>query len=123
MTENEISKVIVSSALEVHRTLGPGLLESAYQQCLKYELINSGLNVISEKPISLNYKGVKLDQGYRIDLLVENKVVIELKSVERFHGIHLAQMLTYLKLGEYKLGLLINFNSTLIKYGIKRVIR
>lgn len=122
MTDNEITSAIIYSAIEVHRNLGPGLLESAYQKCLRYELINSGLNVIAEKTLNLNYKGIYIDQGYRIDLLVEDRVVIELKSVETFHPIHIAQMLTYLRIGNYKLGLLINFNSIVLKNGIKRVI-
>lgn len=122
MTENEISKVVVDCALKVHRQLGPGLLESAYQECLMYELKNQGLAVEKEKPMPLVYDTVKLDIGYRMDLLINNKLVIEIKSVESLNDIHLAQILTYLKLSGCKLGLLINFNVALIKHGIKRVV-
>ncbi|WP_299215544.1 GxxExxY protein [uncultured Aquimarina sp.] len=122
MTEDEISKIIIGCAIEVHRNLGPGLLESAYQECLCYELKKKGLKIYKEKPLPVIYKDIKLDQGYRIDILVENKVVIELKTVEHFTDVHSAQVLTYLKLGEYKLGLLINFHVSLLKNGIKRFI-
>ncbi len=123
MSENELSKIIIGCAIEVHKQLGPGLLESAYQECLLYELKLKGLMVKKEKPIPIVYKEIKLDHGYRIDLLVEEKVVIELKTVERFTDVHLAQVLTYLKLGNYKLGLLLNFHTTVLKNGIKRIIR
>ena len=123
MNENEISKVIIGCAIEVHKQLGPGLLESAYQECLYYELIQAGLHVQKEKPMPIVYKEVKLDHGYRIDLLVENKVVVEIKTVEELNDVHTAQVLTYLKLGNYKLGLLLNFNVSLLKEGIKRIIR
>lgn len=122
MTENEISKVIFDSALKVHKNLGPGLLESAYEECLFYELQKSGLNVVKQKPLPLVYEEVKLEIGYRLDLLVENKVIIEVKAVEALNDVHLAQVLTYLKLSECKLGLLINFNVALIKNGIRRVV-
>jgi GxxExxY protein len=122
MTENQTAKLIVGCALKVHRALGPGLLEHAYQECLYYELRKSGLHVEKEKPMPLNYEEVELDCGYRIDLLVNEKVVIELKSVELLTDVHLAQTLTYMKLGNYKLGLLINFNVNLLKKGIRRVI-
>jgi GxxExxY protein len=122
MTENELSNIVIGYAIEVHRNLGPGLLESAYQECLMYELINAGLQVEKEKPMPIVYKEVKLDHGYRIDLLVENKLVIEIKTVEELCDVHTAQVLTYLKLGNYKLGLLINFNVSLLKNGIKRLI-
>jgi GxxExxY protein len=122
MNENEISKIIIGCAIEVHKQLGPGLLESAYQECLYYELIQAGLNVKKEKPMPIIYKEVKLDHGYRIDLLVENKVVIEIKTVEELNDVHTAQVLTYLKLGNYKLGLLLNFHVSLLKNGIKRII-
>ena len=122
MTENEISKIIVDCALKVHRNLGPGLLESAYEECLFYELGKRNLKVEKQKPLPLIYEEVKLNVGYRIDLLVEDKVIIELKSVESLTDVHLAQVLTYLKLSECKLGLLINFNVTLIKHGIRRVV-
>jgi GxxExxY protein len=122
MSENEISKIVIGNALEVHKQLGPGLLESAYKECLFYKLQQEGLFVEKEKPMPLVFEDIKLECGYRIDLLVENKVVIELKSVESLTDVHLAQTLTYMKLGGYKLGLLINFNVALLKQGIKRVI-
>ena len=121
MTENEISNKIIGAAIKVHTALGPGLLESAYKECLFYILVKVGLKVEKEKPMPLVFEEVKLDCGYRIDLLVENKVVIEIKSVDALNDVHLAQTLTYLKLGNYKLGLLINFNVALPKQGIKRV--
>jgi len=120
--ENELSKIIIGLAIEVHTHLGPGLLESAYQECLFYELTNAGLYTIKEKPMPVIYKDVKLDHGYRIDLLVENKVVLEIKTVDMFTDVHIAQMLTYLKLGDYKLGLLLNFNVATMKDGIKRIV-
>ena len=122
MTENEISGIIIGKAIEVHKALGPGLLESAYQECLYYELINSGLKVAKEVPMPIVYKEVKLNHGYRIDLLVENKVVIEIKTVDAFTDVHEAQILTYLRLGNYKLGLLINFNVSVLKHGLKRYV-
>jgi GxxExxY protein len=121
-TENELSNIIIGCAIEVHRQLGPGLLESAYQECLYYELKNQGLHVVKEKPMPIVYKDVKLDHGYRLDLLVNNKVVIEIKTVEAFTEVHTAQVLTYLKLGNYKLGLLLNFYVSALKSGIKRII-
>ena len=122
MTVNQISEKIIGKAIEVHRILGPGLLESAYQECLAYELRNDGLHIELEKAMPIKYKEIQLDHGYRIDLLVDNLVVVELKTVEAFTDVHLAQILTYMKLGNYKLGLLINFNVKLLKNGIKRVI-
>ncbi|SMP01790.1 GxxExxY protein [Chryseobacterium profundimaris] len=122
MNENEVSKVIFDAGLKVHRQLGAGLLESAYQECLYYELQKSGLLIEKQKPMPLIYDDIKLDIGYRIDLLVERKVVVEIKSVESLNEIHIAQVLTYLKLSNCKLGLLINFNSVLFKNGIKRLI-
>ncbi len=122
MTENEIATKILGCALEVHKALGPGLLESAYQECLYYKLGKEGFYVEKEKPMPLIFEEVKLECGYRIDLLVENKVVIEIKSVEALNDVHLAQTLTYLKLGDYKLGLLLNFNVALLKNGIRRVV-
>jgi GxxExxY protein len=121
-TENELSNIIIGCAIEVHRQLGPGLLESAYQECLYFELKNQGLNVVKEKPMPIIYKDVKLDHGYRLDLLVNNKVVIEIKTVEAFTEVHTAHVLTYLKLGNYKLGLLLNFYVSSLKSGIKRII-
>jgi GxxExxY protein len=122
MTENELSKIVLDSALKVHRSLGPGLLESAYEECLYYELSNAGVYVEKQKPLPLIYKEVKLEIGYRVDLILEDKLIIEVKSVEALNDIHLAQILTYLKLSDCKLGLLINFNVTLIKNGIRRVV-
>ncbi|MCG2420236.1 GxxExxY protein [Aequorivita sp. F47161] len=122
MTENQIANKIIGCALEVHKALGPGLLESAYQECLFYKLVKEGFTVEKQKPMPLVFQEIKLEVGYRIDILVENKVVIELKSVEILNDVHLAQTLTYMRLGGYKLGLLINFNVSLLKQGIKRVI-
>ncbi|MEW6608344.1 MAG: GxxExxY protein [bacterium] len=122
MTENELSKIVIGYAIEVHKLLGPGLLESAYKECLAYKIIQGGLYVEKEKSLPLVFEEVKLECGYRIDLLVEKKLIIEVKSVEALTDIHLAQMLTYLKLSHCKLGLLINFNVLLLKDGIKRVI-
>jgi GxxExxY protein len=120
--ENSLSNIIIGCAIEVHRHLGPGLLESAYQECLYHELLLAGLSVQKEKPMPIVYKDVKLNHGYRIDILVNNKVVIEIKTVEVFTDVHTAQVLTYLKLGNYKLGLLLNFYVTSLKSGIKRII-
>jgi len=122
MNENEIGKIIVDCALRVHKALGPGLLESTYEACLLYELKEAGLKVESQKALPVIYKEVKLECGYRIDLLVENKVVIEIKSVDALNDVHLAQLLTYLKLSGNRLGYLINFNVSLLKSGIKRVV-
>ena len=122
MKENDLAYKVIGLAIEVHNVLGPGLLESAYQECLFYKIEKEGLQVVKEKAMPLIYEEVKLDCGYRIDLLVENKLVIEIKSVDALNEIHLEQTLTYLKLGKYKLGLLINFNTILLKSGIKRII-
>ena len=122
MTENELSNKIIGLAIEVHTAFGPGLLESAYKECLFYKIGKSGIFVEKEKPMPLVFDEVRLECGYRIDLVTENKLVIEIKSIEALNDIHLAQTLTYLKLGNYKLGLLINFNVIKLKDGIKRVI-
>lgn len=122
MTENEIASSVIGSAIEVHSALGPGLLESAYQECLFYKISDNGLFVEKEKPMPLVFEEVKLECGYRIDILVEKKLVVEIKSVEALNEVHLAQTLTYMKLGDFKLGLLINFNVARLKDGIKRVI-
>lgn len=122
MTENEISTIVIGLAIEVHKALGPGLLEKTYKECLFYKIVQKGLKVEKEKSIPIIFEDVTLDCGYRVDLLVENKFIIELKSVESLTTIHLAQTLTYLRLGNYKLGLLINFNEILLKNGITRVI-
>lgn len=119
---NALSYKVIGLAIEVHRQLGPGLLESAYQACLIYELQKARLKVEKEISLPISYKEIKLDQGYRIDLLIEDKLVLELKTVEEFSSVHFAQILTYLKLGEYPLGLLINFNSKILKNNIKRFI-
>lgn len=120
--ENELSSQIIGMAIDVHKLLGPGLLESAYQECLYSDLLKGGLFVEKQKPMPIVYKDVRLEHGYRIDLLVENKVVIEIKTVEAFTDVHTAQVLTYLRLGNYRLGLLMNFNVSVLKSGIKRII-
>jgi GxxExxY protein len=122
MEENLITEKIIGCAIKVHRALGPGLLESAYQACLYYELIKTGMFVEKEKPLPLVYEDVKLDCGYRMDLVIERKIVLEVKSVDSLTDIHLAQILTYLKLSNCRFGLLINFNVTQLKDGIKRVV-
>jgi GxxExxY protein len=122
MTIDEITHEILDSAFKVHTALGPGLLESAYRVCLAYELRKKGLNVVEEKPVPIIYEEVKLDCGYRLDLLVENQVIIELKTVDAFNEVHIAQVLTYLKFAEKKVGLLLNFNVKSLKQGIKRLI-
>ncbi|MFC6269140.1 GxxExxY protein [Frigoriflavimonas asaccharolytica] len=122
MTENEISKIVFELGLKVHKTLGPGLLESAYEQCLFHELSKTNLLVEKQKILPVVYEGIKLDAGYRVDLMIENKFIIEVKSIVSLENIHLAQLLTYLKLSNCKLGLLINFNTFLFKDGVKRVI-
>lgn len=120
--EEEISKIVFDCALKVHKTLGPGLLESAYEECLFYELKKTNLKVEKQKPLPLIYEEVNLEIGYRIDLIIEDKFIVEVKSVEALNEVHLAQLLTYLKLSECKLGLLINFNVKLLKDGVRRVI-
>jgi GxxExxY protein len=122
MNENQLANKIIGCAIDVHRGLGPGLLVSAYQECLYYKLKKDSLYVEKQKPMPLLFENVNLEVGYRLDILVENKVVIALKSVETLNNVHLAQTLTYLKLGDFKLGLLINFNVALLKNGIRRVI-
>jgi len=120
--ENELSKIVFDAALTVHKILGPGLLESAYEECLFYELSKTGIFIERQKPLPLVYKEVRMDIGYRLDLLFNQKVIIELKAVETITDVHLAQMLTYLKLSGCKLGMLINFNVAVIKKGVKRVV-
>jgi GxxExxY protein len=122
MIENKLSELAIGCAMKVHTALGPGLLESAYEECLYYELCKSNLFVEKQKPMPLIYEDVKLDCGYRIDIMIENKLVLEIKAVEKFNEIHLAQILTYLKLSKCQLGLLLNFNTLHLKNGIKRVI-
>jgi len=121
MSKNELSRIVFNCALKVHQTLGPGLLESAYEECLFYELKNAGLEIEKQKSLPLIYETVKLDFGYRLDIIIENKLILEIKSVDTLNEVHFAQLLTYLKLTNCKLGLLINFNVSLIKNGIKRV--
>ncbi len=123
LNENELSRIAIDCAIKVHRNLGPGLLESVYKECLFFELQKMNLHVEKEKPLPLVYNTVKLDCGYRLDILIEKKLIIELKSVDALSEIHTAQTLTYLKLSECKLALLINFNVLLLKDGIKRIIR
>lgn len=122
MSENEISRLILDAAFEVHTQLGPGLLESSYQKCLAFELIEKGLAVELEQPLPLIYKGHHLDCGYRLDIWVNKKVIVEIKAVAELNDIHLAQLLTYLKLTNNHLGLLLNFNVRSLKNGIRRVI-
>jgi len=120
MEINQITEKIIGCAIEVHKQLGPGLLESAYEECLFYEIINSGLNVKKQLTLPLVYKEIKLDAGYRIDLIVENQVIVEIKSVDALAEIHKAQLMTYMKLANVKVGLLMNFNVTRLKDGIVR---
>jgi GxxExxY protein len=119
---NAITSGVIAAAIEVHRHLGPGLLESAYQECICYELSQIGLSFTREVALPLNYKGLKLDCSYRIDLLVEDSVLVELKSVEQLIPIHSAQLLTYLRASNKQIGLLINFNVPVLKDGIKRMV-
>lgn len=122
ISENEISRIVYEAGYMVHKALGPGLLESAYEECLFYEISQNDLFVEKQKPMPLTYRNVKLDVGYRLDILVERKFVVEIKSVEELHDVHLAQILTYLRLSNCKLGMLINFNTSQFKHGVKRVI-
>ncbi len=122
MTENQIAAVIVDAALKIHKTLGPGLLESVYQATLVFELRKRGLKVVSQLPFPVCYEGVKLDLGFRADLVVSDKVVIEIKSIEALAPVHRKQLETYLRLMDKSLGLLINFNVELIRDGIHRVV-
>lgn len=121
MSDFELTNIVIGMSIDVHSASGPGLLESVYQECLYYKLNEAGLKVEKEKPIPVVFENVKLDCGFRLDLLIEDSLVIECKSVKSLEDIHLAQMLTYLKLGNFKLGLLMNFNVLLLKDGIKRV--
>ena len=121
MTENELSKIIVDISYKIHTKLGPGLLESVYEAILYHELIKKGLKVERQKPIPVIWDNIHLDIGFRSDLIIENKVIVEIKSVEKLSNAHLKQLLTYIKITNLKLGLLINFNEALIKDGIKRV--
>jgi len=120
MSVNDITHEIIASAIEVHRALGPGLLESVYEECLCRELTLRGITFERQRPLQVEFKGLRLDCGYRLDLLVERQVVVEIKAVESVLPIHEAQLLTYLKLGGWKIGLLINFNVAVLKQGIRR---
>jgi GxxExxY protein len=122
MTENEIGTLILDAAFEVHQQLGPGLLESSYEHCLAFELAERGLNIHVQKSLPLVYKHTQLDCGYRLDLLVEDSVIVEVKAVEALNDMHLAQVLTYLKLTRCRLGYLLNFNVKQLKSGIKRIV-
>lgn len=122
MDENQISYKIIGAAIEIHKSVGPGLLESAYENALLFELQEAGFEVKNQLSLPFNYKGTHLDVGYRIDLMVENKVIVEIKSVENLSPVHHAQLLTYLRLSGRKLGLLINFNSSKLSEGIHRVV-
>lgn len=119
---NKTTETIIGKAIEVHRHLGPGLLESAYESCLLYELLQEGMTVEQQKPLPVHYKGIDLDCAYRLDLLVENSIIVEMKAVEKLLPIHKAQLLSYLKLSGLSLGLLINFNVEILRNGIQRVV-
>lgn len=122
MTENEIAKAIVDAAFQIHIRLGPGLLESVYQEVMAYELRKRGLRVLAKQPVPIVYEDVRFDKGYEADLIVEQTVIIELKSLESLHPVHKKQLLTYLRLSDRRLGLLVNFGEALIKDGISRVV-
>lgn len=119
---NKITETIIGVAINIHRSLGPGLLESAYEACMVYDLTQTGLKVEQQKPLPIVYRGVKLECGYRLDLMIENKVIVEIKSVETLLPIHKAQLISYLKLTDCKVGLLINFNVEILKDGIQRIV-
>ena len=119
---DRLTESIIGAAIQVHRGLGPGLLESAYEACLVFELSQKGLRIEQQKPLPVVYKGIKLDCAYRLDLVVEDQVIVEVKSVELLAPIHHAQLLSYLKLSGYSVGLLINFNVNILKYGVRRII-
>jgi GxxExxY protein len=122
MDINNLSSTIIGAAIEVHKTLGPGLLESAYEECLCHELSLRGVSFERQKPLPVEYKGTKLDCGYRLDIIVENTIILELKSCEKIEPIHKAQLLTYLKLSGLHLGLLLNFNLPVMRDGIIRIV-
>jgi GxxExxY protein len=122
MTENELSKIIVDCCYKIHTKLGPGLLESVYEEILCFELQKADLNFTRQQGLPVIYEGVKMDLGFRADIIVENKVVIEIKSIEAIAPVHQKQLLTYLKITGLKLGLLVNFNEALIKSGIQRIV-
>jgi len=122
MNINKLSSRIIGAAIEVHKALGPGLLESTYEECISHELSIGGLSLERQKPLAVRYKGINLDCGYRLDVVVEDAIILELKSCEKIEPIHKAQLLTYLKLSGFKLGLLLNFNVTLMREGIVRIV-
>jgi GxxExxY protein len=122
LVEEELTSQVIGAAIEVHRHLGPGLLESAYRACLLRELVSQGLSVEQEVAVPIQYKGVQLDCGYRLDLLVADRLVVELKAVERLEPVHTAQVMSYLRLAGYRLGLLLNFHVPVLKDGIRRII-
>ena len=122
MDINKLSGEIIGAAIEVHKALGPGLLESAYEECICHELSIGGLSLERQKPLAVRYKGINLDCGYRLEVVVENAIILELKSFEKIEPIHKAQLLTYLKLSGFKLGLLLNFNVILMRDGIVRIV-
>ncbi len=122
MNENEIAYKVIGIAIQIHKDLGPGIFESVYEKVLQYELIQAGLETRSQVPLPLIYKGIEFEAGFRVDLLIENKVIIEIKSIENIAPIHFSQLLTYLRLSNIKLGLLINFNTKILKEGIHRVV-
>lgn len=122
MIFDELSKRVIGCALEVHKNLGPGLLEPTYEQCLAHELKCAGIPFMLQHPLPVNYNGIKLDCGYRVDLFVDNKIIVELKSVDKVLPIHQAQLLTYMKLAGVKIGLLMNFNVRFMREGIKRLV-
>lgn len=122
MEENKISNLVFDAGMKVHRKLGVGLYENVYEQCLIHELKNSGLNVESQKDISVNYEGLVIEKAFRVDLLIENKVIIEIKAVSEINNYHFFQLLNYLRITEIKLGMILNFHSTLFKNGVKRIV-
>jgi len=122
MELNEISGTVIGSAIKVHRTLGPGLLESAYEGCLVYELAKKGLKCQTQLKLPVRYDGIKIDTGYRVDIIVAESVILEVKTVKKIIPIHEAQLLSYLKMSKLKLGLILNFNTMILKSGIKRIV-
>ncbi len=122
MDINQLSSKIIGAAIQVHKALGPGLLESAYEECICYELSYQGFSIERQKPLAINYKGIKLDCGYRLDIVVENTIILELKSCKKIEPIHKAQLLTYLKLSGLNLGLILNFNVSVMRDGIVRIV-
>ena len=122
MDINQLSSKIIGAAIQVHKALGPGLLESAYEECISHELSSQGLSIERQKPLAINYKGIKLDCGYRLDIVVENTIILELKSCEKIEPIHKAQLLTYLKLSGLNLGLILNYNVPVMRDGIVRLV-